>query len=453
MRRSHLRLLGAFLAFLALPALPLACGATTKPVSTGATAPSSSANASSSPSAAAAPSASASASSAKTDDLSWVIKRCEDEPDAITCSFAGSLTRDDPAKAARFFRRACTLAVKGCTEAAGYLRIDKPALKDAALLLDLLDEACARGADGEECRDVGRTCVKPPYGADAIASRCEGLEAACEKAPRRCVAAATYAWNREGDRPTLDARALAFAQKGCAAGVAAACRQITGMAITRLVGEEGHAKDVAWATATLDKQCASGELGGCRALGRAYDVGRGVARDRAKARALHDKACAKPGLACDGSMFDATEALVDWDAKTFAAAWDRLTASCKTAREDCPLLEALVDRFAASAPAAERVGAKERYHAVAELEGPRVWRALTADWGSPESKGPFALEPTLAWMKKACAAGAPRACEITACSDADKAARELCVSTNGSVVDRVACDKARATERSACKEP
>ncbi len=456
-RPARLALLAAVLA----PLAPLACGgAGTAPQRAPGAAGSSVASVSSVSSAAPSSASSTAASSAGSaatgpavGELAWLLPRCEQEAAAKECTFAGILSRAEPAKAAALFRRACALDVQECVAAADALRGAEPPLKDAALLLDLLGEACARGADGEECRALGRACAKPPYAAADFAARCGALDAECEKAPRRCVAAATYAWNQEGERAKLDERALGLAQKACTAGVAAGCRQRTSVAVAQLTGEEGHAKDPAKARLALERQCAAKEPLACSALGAAYDTGKGVPRDRAKARAMREQACASGGPPCTAAMQGAIDGLAEWDAKTFAATWDRLAASCKTAKLDCPQLESLADRFAASAPPAERAHAKERAQAVVDVEGPRVWTAMNAAWGAPGYAAPMELEGVVAWMKKACAAGAPLACKITACSGAQASTSAVCVERKERPFDRAACEQAKAAEAKACASP
>jgi hypothetical protein len=75
----------------------------------------------------------------------------------------------------------------------------------------------------------------------------------------------------------------------CAHGRAASC---TSVGLQMAYGTFGRTKDEAGAIPFLDKACRGGDARGCHELAVMVEHGRGVAADPARAKELHDKACA-----------------------------------------------------------------------------------------------------------------------------------------------------------------
>jgi uncharacterized protein len=74
----------------------------------------------------------------------------------------------------------------------------------------------------------------------------------------------------------------------CAAGRAASC---TSVGLQTAFGTYGRSKDEKAAVPILEKACSGGDPQGCHELAVMIEHGRGVARDAARVKELHRRAC------------------------------------------------------------------------------------------------------------------------------------------------------------------
>jgi TPR repeat protein len=84
-------------------------------------------------------------------------------------------------------------------------------------------------------------------------------------------------------------RALALYEKGCGSGDAEGC-DVAGNTYYQGRRNGAIARDYEKAAVFYEKGCALGEGGSCHTLGNQYSSGKGVKRDKKRAKALHKRA-------------------------------------------------------------------------------------------------------------------------------------------------------------------
>jgi TPR repeat protein len=123
--------------------------------------------------------------------------------------------------------------------------------------------------------------------------RISGLAVAAAVALTAVLAVACREAQHEPTRlETASADPKAYARQvddECDHGRVASC---TSVGLQMAFGTFGRTKDEKGAVPFLDKACLGGDGQGCHELAVMFENGRGVARDPARAKELHEKACA-----------------------------------------------------------------------------------------------------------------------------------------------------------------
>lgn len=179
---------------------------------------------------------------------------------------------------------------------------------------------------------VGFVGCKPSGRAGGDAAVEEVVDASCRTtAPGECRAFALIAIDRGRDRT-----AFALATRGCEAGHWPACKTLGWL---HEVGR-GTARDPARARALYQRGCDNGDAGSCKSLGVLLDTGVGGPVDRPAAARLYERACeAREWGACtnlanllaggDGITRDRARAVELYDRVCAALPRDR---ACENAR-------------------------------------------------------------------------------------------------------------------------
>jgi TPR repeat protein len=167
----------------------------------------------------------------------------------------GKFVPADPARAARYFDKACELGnTEGCAHLADeYFRSNLAGAQvDAGRALSTLEQSGAASNDGRICSLLA------------------------------------YAYDTGRGRPLDKAKARQFYEKGAALGEMAAWKTLAQMQLAGEGGPVDHAAAALWLQKAADAQ----DGPSCMYLARMYHNGDGVPRDEQKAIALLEKACA-----------------------------------------------------------------------------------------------------------------------------------------------------------------
>ena len=175
----------------------------------------------------------------------------------------GKLLPVDPAKAARYFERACDYGnLNGCADLAllHYTTTNMQSGPEVVRALDRLEKSCAESPNGQVCFLVGES----------------------------------YESGR--GHPVNKAKARQFYEQGAALGDLTACKSAARLQLTG----EGGPVDSAAAARLLQKAVDQQDGPSCLYLARMYHQGDGVPKDEQRATALLEQAC-KLGVqpACD----------------------------------------------------------------------------------------------------------------------------------------------------------
>lgn len=189
---------------------------------------------------------------------------------------------EDPTKALVAYRRACEMGhADACTRVA-----------------DLTDDAAERHAQlvalctKERRRAMCSRAVNEAADIAAIGSVATTLDAMCKgNEPAACGDLGVLTENGEGVKADLDA-ALKLYAKGCDGHHLPSCRSVAYAGANHPDRRAMLASAAKTAFANLSAECdESGDPRACHGLAVLYDLGFGVARDRARAVALYTKVC------------------------------------------------------------------------------------------------------------------------------------------------------------------
>jgi TPR repeat protein len=175
--------------------------------------------------------------------------------------------------------------------------------------------ASAKGADAGVQRDAGPSpvqcrskedCLEKARALDKgtrrvlaggkVENAAKDYEAAASYYERACQLGAGSACTRLGVLASTgvfsaadEKRALTLYEKGCGSGDAEGC-DVAGNTYYQGRRNGVIARDYERAAVFYEKGCALGQGGSCHALGNQYSSGKGVKRDRKRAKALHKRA-------------------------------------------------------------------------------------------------------------------------------------------------------------------
>lgn len=223
--------------------------------------------------------------------LAMLLKACAEDL-AAACYDAGyalangMVVARDVAAARTLLEEACARShAEACVRLGTLLEAEPAEARRAyAKARDLWRTSCDRGV-ARSCEELADMVKNGQGGRKSARGARRILKEACESDPRTCARLAHFlsAKGRIG-------QAVAADQRGCEAGVDAACLHLE---LRQLVGK-GVPKDSAVALPKLERRCAEGDGEVCAILGNAYAEGRlGSLKDHHAARRFWARACAR----------------------------------------------------------------------------------------------------------------------------------------------------------------
>ena len=193
------------------------------------------------------------------------------------------------AKAVEFYRRACEMEVsasagKACQDLAWMFLEGKGVDKSVEQGVAFMERGCANG-DSWTCHQLAqlyRTGKHLPMDhsrANAIAQKW------CNADRGDACANLGYSYDKGRGLSPDKQRATKLYERGCKLGSGWSCTNFGAILAARR-NQEG-------AFESYSKGCEMGYAGGCFSVGVAYEMGRGVARDRTKAHAIYTQNCSE----------------------------------------------------------------------------------------------------------------------------------------------------------------